>query len=108
MSNKIPHRAAQKIRAFRNGTSPALTQEEMAVRLGVARLQVIRWEAGDAIASDEIKRRLHDMGVCEPNDWFRPAQCGLCERGLDDPAVQGCSRVGCEARRANCKPPLAA
>jgi NAD+ synthase (glutamine-hydrolysing) len=74
-----PHRAGQKIRAWR--AEKALTGEEfgalVAARVeGLARCPaqtVYNWEASGKVARAPIQRALIDMGVCEAADWLAPA-----------------------------------
>lgn len=63
-----PHRAAQKIRRYRQQNGQ--TQSEFAALFAVNRVQVFRWEKGHARPAAAVQERLHALGVCEPNDWF--------------------------------------
>lgn len=90
-------RAAWKLRRWREARG--MTQAALAALYRVSRKQVVTWEAGGAVASRSTMERLHRDGVCEPNDWFEPATCTLCDRALADAATASCTLAGCPLPR---------
>lgn len=63
--------AAFKIRQFRKKNR--LTGTALAERLGVSQPAVYFWETGRKIPRTEMQGRLHQHGICSPNDWHEPA-----------------------------------
>ena len=49
-----------------------MTQKQLAARLGVTELSVIKYEAGNTIPSKEVMRRIYKTtdGAVTPNDFF--------------------------------------
>ncbi|MAY78583.1 MAG: hypothetical protein CL802_13590 [Citromicrobium sp.] len=70
---KQRHLAGQKIRQWRTERKPPLSGEEFADRYGYARAAVYRWEVSGQIPILETVMRLKELGICEPEDWMKPA-----------------------------------
>ncbi len=70
----FPHRAGQKIRAWRKAQEPRLNAEEFGQRYGVSMPQVYRFEAGTAMAPVALALRLERDGVCAVTDWALPVE----------------------------------
>lgn len=64
---------AADLRAARNKTIPeclqayrtkhGITKEEFASKLGIARMQLFRWERGESIPGAEAMKKLEDLGI---------------------------------------------
>ncbi len=63
--------AAFKIKRFRKECR--LTATQLAEQLGVTQPAVIYWEKGQKCPKPAMQRKLHERGICEPNDWHEPA-----------------------------------
>lgn len=63
--------AAFKIKRFRE--ERRLTQAQLADDLGVSQPAVIYWETGQKRPRTAMQGKLHDRGICSPNDWHEPA-----------------------------------
>lgn len=63
--------AAFKIKRFRK--KRGLTATQLAGELGVSQPAVIYWEKGQKCPRPAMQRKLHERGICAPNDWHKPA-----------------------------------
>jgi DNA-binding transcriptional regulator YiaG len=77
MVKHFPHRAAQKIAAHRRNCS--MSKEQFGGSFAVKRTQVWRWENGAQAPSSKTMQMLALAGICEPNDWFAPADLAPAE-----------------------------
>lgn len=69
-----PSRAGQKLRQWRNAHNPPLSGEDAARQLGISSPSLYRIETGARIASDPIKQRMVEAGVCDFGDFFAPKE----------------------------------
>src|SRR5690606_40495234 len=71
------HLAGEKIRAWREGREPPLSAGEFGAHYGVPEpwpsRTVYGWEAQGKIPRAAAQRRLAELGICQPEDWLRPA-----------------------------------
>jgi len=59
--DKIKKAVAQKIKIYRMGNR--LTQTELAEKLGVTKMEIIRWEAGRNKPNSQAMERLKEVGI---------------------------------------------
>ncbi len=71
--SKQPHRAGQKIRAFRNALTPPLSAEDFADLYGFSRAPMYRWEVEGIVPVFTTIMKFKELGICEPEDWLAPA-----------------------------------
>ncbi len=62
---------AWKIRRWRK--AEGMTARHVATLLGVTPPAVHFWETGKKVPRHSKLAQLQELGVCEPNDWHRPA-----------------------------------
>jgi NAD+ synthase (glutamine-hydrolysing) len=71
------HLAGEKIRAWRESRDPPLSAGEFGELYGVPEpwpsRTVYGWEAQGKIPRASAQRRLAELGICQPEDWLRPA-----------------------------------
>lgn len=75
-SQTVPHRAGQKIRAWRE--AHGLGAAEFGATYGAPRewpsRTVYGWETHGKIPRPPVVRRLESLGICEAADWMKPAE----------------------------------
>src|SRR5690606_30338308 len=67
------HKAGEKIRAWRESRDPPLSAAEFGELHGWPSRTVYGWEAQGKIPRAAAQRRLAELGICQPEDWLRPA-----------------------------------
>lgn len=65
--------AAFKLEQYRNAATPRMTKAALAAELGVSAVAVIFWENGRSVPRHDMQGKLHELGICSPNEWHEPA-----------------------------------
>ncbi len=73
-TNRLMHRAGEKLRAWRESRNPPLSAEDFGALYGVPdpwpSRTIYGWEAQGKIPRPAAQRRLADLGICQPEDWL--------------------------------------
>lgn len=65
--------AAFKLEQYRRAATPRMTKAALAAELGVSAVAVIFWENGRSVPRHDMQGKLHERGICSPNEWHLPA-----------------------------------